>query len=120
ARGDPFQTAPLKVGDTGYGTVNAYRALGGFWHMSLDGPTCVDGREGTITLTAIARGDGPFTYTWSNGSNQTSINVVGPPRGESAYYYVYVYDALEGRTLGAELNIVALAVDDERRSCDEG
>lgn len=115
---NPYQTSPVKNGDLGYGIPNAFRAVGGMWHLSISGPSCVDGREGSMQLTAIVRGDGPFTYSWSNGETGSSIIVSKPPRGQSADYSVYVHDGLENKTSAAYLTVTALAVDDPRKTCE--
>jgi subtilisin family serine protease len=48
----------------GYGRVNAYRAVGGFWDVVIAGPRAVPPGQ-AYRLTAVPVGDGPdWTYRW--------------------------------------------------------
>jgi serine protease len=118
ANGNPWATAGVKSGDLGYGIPNAYKAVGGFWHLNIDGPDCVDGRPGMVQLLANARGDGPFTYSWSTAATTNTIEVPSPARGDSVSAHVHVTDGLQGKVRTASHTITALAVDDPRRACD--
>jgi serine protease len=118
ANGNPWATAGVKAGDLGYGIPNAYKAVGGFWHLNIDGPECVDGRPGNVQLLANARGDGPFTFQWSTGETTKTISLPSPARGEEISAHVYVHDGLQGLVRSAFHTVTALAVDDPRRACD--
>lgn len=88
---------PLPTQYTGAGKVNAYRAVGGFT-VSIQGPTTVSPGE-RYTLTARARGDGPFTYKWSNGATTQSISrTAGATAGGSQTSTVTVTNA-QGMTV---------------------
>lgn len=51
-------------------------------------PTCAGGRDGSIMLQEPADGEGPFTYAWSNGESENTIDGLG-----AGMYTVTVTDA---------------------------
>ena len=67
----------------GWGRVNAYRAVGGFWALSVDGPTAV-GAGQAYRLTAVPEGDGPgFAYRWNNGATTPHLDATAGAAGTS-------------------------------------
>lgn len=100
----------------GYGIVNAYGAVGGFyrstlvgnvWHdqcsASVPGVTCFVNYSTTACFTEtfriIAYGDGPFTYQWSTGStsDQTTMTLC-PSYGYEHSIQVTVTDGLQNKS----------------------
>jgi serine protease len=107
-----------KDGDIGYGIVNAYRAVGGFYDLRIDGPTCLGAYEADeVTLTAMPYGDGPFTYKWHDGQTGKSATFLAPAPGETAEYLVYVTDGLEGKTRSRAHYVEKLPTTDTRLMC---
>lgn len=107
-------------GDIGWGIVHAYKAVGGFYNLRTDGPTCLSQYEtgNGVSLTAMPYGDGPFTYRWSNGDTNQSTWFPAPAPGETGEYAVYVTDGLEGKTVAAYHRVEVLPADDTRFTCD--
>ncbi|MBW3655883.1 MAG: S8/S53 family peptidase [Gemmatimonadetes bacterium] len=81
----------------GYGIINAYRAVGGFESLYLDAPTYAQ-PESIYTATAYTRGDGPFTYQWSNGATTSSTTYNAGAEGTQTAIWVQVTDHVEGLT----------------------
>lgn len=100
----------------GFGIVNAYAAVGGFyrstlvgnvWHdhcsASIPSVTCFVNYSSmscfTETFRIIAYGDGPFTYQWSTGStsDQTTMTLC-PSYGYQQSLQVTVTDGLQNRS----------------------
>ncbi len=106
-----------KATDIGYGIVNAYRAVGGFHTLRMDGPTCVDQWTEEVTLTAMPYGDGPFSYRWHDGTTGRLATFPAPAPGEVAEYAVYVTDGLEGKTMAAYHRVEKLSTSDTRITC---
>ncbi len=107
-----------KDGDIGYGIVNAYRAVGGFYDLRIDGPTCLGAYEADeVTLTAMPYGDGPFTYKWHDGQTGKSATFPAPAPGETAEYLVYVTDGLEGKMRSRAHYVEKLPTTDTRLMC---
>jgi subtilisin family serine protease len=77
----------------GHGIPNAYKAIGGFAALGIQGPASAYRNE-YYTLTAIPTGDGPFSYAWSNGSKSQSIGDSG-----GGTYTVTVTDTRENKSL---------------------
>lgn len=67
---------PYHTPESGFGTIHAYKAVGGFVGAGISGPTSA-APSSTATFTATTVGDGPFSYRWSNGatSRTASYNV---------------------------------------------
>ncbi len=81
----------------GYGVVDANQAVGGFYDLGTDGPTCLGAYEADeVTISAVPRGDGPFSYRWHDGQTIQSATFPAPPPGETAEYRVQVTDLVEG------------------------
>lgn len=57
--------------EVGFGTIFAYKAVGGFVGAGISGPTSATPNS-TATFTAATVGDGPFAYRWSNGATSRS------------------------------------------------
>lgn len=102
----------------GYGMVNAYAAVGGFWASTLTGAnwhdtctattdpnrTCYVNYEAMFcfdeTFRVIPYGDGPFTYRWSTGSTSDQTTTTLCPT--SSYDYtlqVTVTDGLQNKSM---------------------
>jgi hypothetical protein len=102
----------------GYGVVNAYAAVGGFyqstllaanWHdectaTTVANRTCLVNYTSTScfseTFRVIAHGDGPFSYRWSTGStaDRTTMTLC-PTRDYDYTLQVSVTDGLQNRTM---------------------
>jgi hypothetical protein len=102
----------------GYGIINAYAAVGGFyqsilfgssWHdqctaTTVPNRTCFFNYAATScfaeTFRVAGYGDGPFTYRWSNGStsDQTSMYLCPTYSGNESIQ-VTVTDGLQNRTM---------------------
>lgn len=102
----------------GYGVVNAYAAVGGFYKSTLlaanwhDECTATTNPARTCLLTytrtacftesfrVAAYGDGPFTYRWSNGgtSDRTTMTLC-PSYGYDDSLQVTVTDGLQNRSI---------------------
>ncbi|HEX5869066.1 MAG TPA: S8 family serine peptidase, partial [Longimicrobium sp.] len=68
---------PFKTDKDGYGTLHAYKAVGGFVGAGISGPTSAEPYS-NATFTATTVGDGPFAYRWSNGAtSRTATYNVG-------------------------------------------
>jgi hypothetical protein len=102
----------------GYGVVNAYAAVGGFYESTLLGAnwhdqcsattnpnrTCLLSYTATSCFTetfrVVAHGDGPFTYRWSTGSTSDRTTMTLCPTYDYDYsLQVRVTDGLQNRTL---------------------
>lgn len=102
----------------GYGIVNAYAAVGGFYSVKLQGNvwhgdcfatadrTCYLVYEAsscfTETLWVTPTGEGPFQYQWSTGSTSNSANVQLCPDASEPYPYtveVTVTKPAEGKSI---------------------
>jgi hypothetical protein len=102
----------------GYGMVNAYAAVGGFWALTLFGANWHDTCTATVdpnrtcflnyramscfteTFRVAAYGYGPFTYNWSTGSTSEETTMMLCPT--SAYDHalqVTVTDGLQNRSM---------------------
>jgi subtilisin family serine protease len=88
----------------GAGLVNAYQAVGGFVGVSISGPNTVDPYQ-SYTLTAQPRGDGPFTYRWSNGATTRSITVTAGAAGTVQRFSVTATDTRENKSLTASTSV---------------
>lgn len=94
---------PARALFTGWGPVDAYRAVGGFEGVWIDGPDSVQ-LSRSYTLTANAIGEGPFAYRWNTGETTPSITKRGrcttlPP------YRVTVTDLTERKQLTASWTV---------------
>lgn len=108
----------------GYGIVNAYAAVGGFYQSTLLGTrwhdectattdpnrTCLVTYTSTACFTetfrVVAHGDGPFTYRWSNGSTSDRTTMTLCPSQDYDYTaQVQVTDGLQNRSLTTTLYI---------------
>lgn len=88
---------PWREERVGYGVINAYRAVGGFEYVRVDAPNyALPGS--TFTVTANPRGDGPFTYLWSNGATTQSTTFSMGTFATQADFSVSVTDPLQGVT----------------------
>jgi hypothetical protein len=95
---------PDRNSQRGYGTLHAYKAVGGFVGLVLSGPTSVYANT-THTFEAHPTGDGPFTYEWSNGATtRTTSYTIGE---HGAGVSVTVTDVVEGfsRTASQRVDI---------------
>jgi hypothetical protein len=85
----------------GYGIINAYRALGGFWRLLISGPNVVypDFGETQATYTAeVYGGNGPFSYYWyNNGATTPSITLPVGPAQDTIFASVQVTDHSDGK-----------------------
>jgi hypothetical protein len=105
-------------GHYGYGVINAYAAVGGFYQATVFGSswhdqctattspnrTCFVNYASTSCFTETFRvagyGDGPFTYRWSNGSTSDQISMyLCPTYGGDESFQVTVTDGLQNRTM---------------------
>lgn len=108
----------------GYGVVNAYAAVGGFyqatifadnWHeqctaSTVANRTCFANYQSTgcfmETFRVAGYGDGPFTYRWSTGSTSEEISMnLCPTYGDTESLQVTVADGLQNRTMTLTLYI---------------
>lgn len=88
---------PWRNERTGYGVIKAYRAVGGFEGVRVDAPTyALPGSS--FTVTAYPKGDGPFTYLWSNGATTPSTSFTMGTFATEAEFSVSVTDPLQGVT----------------------
>ncbi len=102
----------------GYGPVNAYKAVGGFYDLRIDGRNCIGAYENrNVHLSAAPHGDGPFSYQWHDGQTAQTATFPAPPPGETEEYAVHVTDGLEGRTRVAYHYVERLPYDDTRITC---
>lgn len=102
----------------GYGVVNAYAAVGGFWASTLFGANWHDTCTATTvpnqtcflnyrsmscfmeTFRVAAYGDGPFTYSWSNGSTSEETTMMLCPTSHYDYtLQVTVTDGLQNKSM---------------------
>lgn len=102
----------------GYGIINAFAVVGGFYRSTVVGTkwhddcavttdpnrTCFANYESTAcfseTFRVIANGDGPFTYRWSTGSTSDRTTVtLCPSQDYDTSVQVQVKDGLQNRTL---------------------
>ncbi|HEX8429675.1 MAG TPA: S8 family serine peptidase, partial [Longimicrobium sp.] len=95
-----------KTQRTGYGIINAYGAVGGFWDLSFGGPSTVP-PYGSATVTAYAYGDGPFTYLWDDGSTSPSVVVQVGENGLYVDRHLTVTDLSDGRTMTKQYRLHA-------------
>lgn len=85
--------------DSGYGVVNAMRAVGGLWGGAIS-RQLVSGGEfgtaGTYELTVHTYGgDGPFNFVWSTGATGPTTQItVGA--GETSHVSVRMHDTSDG------------------------
>lgn len=95
---------PARDERRGYGIINAYRAVGGFEAASVSAPSSV--WEGTtFTATAQTKGEGPFTYLWSNGATTRTTSYTA---WNSTYIWVQVTDQVEGLTRTGSTTVAAV------------
>lgn len=64
---------PNHSNEVGYGTLFAYKAVGGFYGLTMTGAWSVYPNT-THTYEAMPLGDGPFTYLWNNGATTRSTS----------------------------------------------
>ncbi|MEW5930049.1 MAG: S8 family serine peptidase [Gemmatimonadota bacterium] len=83
----------------GYGYVDVYGAVGGFTNMRMEVKDCATPLNPTIEAQAVATGDGPFTYQWSNGATSASTAYTAAPAGDSIHVWVLVSDVVENRSV---------------------
>jgi hypothetical protein len=86
---------PFKTDKDGYGTLHAYKAVGGFVGAGISGPTSAEPNT-TATFTATTVGDGPFSYRWSNGATSRTTTYRAGQYG--FWLTVQVTDLFENRT----------------------
>lgn len=84
---------PNRNSQVGYGTLFAYKAVGGFVGVGMNGVWSVYPNS-THTYEAVPYGDGPFTYLWSNGATTRSTSYSFGQYGTSVS--VTVTDVVEG------------------------
>lgn len=89
---------PNRTDKDGFGTLLAYRAVGGFAGVAISGPASVSSNT-THTFTAQPVGDGPFTYRWSNGATTQSTTYTIGEHGR--YITLEVTDVFENRVRDA-------------------
>ncbi|WP_224249375.1 S8 family peptidase [Hyalangium gracile] len=85
-------------GKTGWGRVNAFRAVGGFYSLYVEPNNWQPQPGQSVTLTAITKGDGPFTYQWSTGGTGSSTSVTCSYQGQIISVNVTVRDLTDGTT----------------------
>jgi subtilisin family serine protease len=95
-----------RYGGVGFGIVNAYRAVGGFAALWIDGPTTIEPYT-AYTLTANPTGDGPFVYQWSTGATTRSINLTSGAAGTAQTVSVTVTDTRENKSLTKSIRVTA-------------
>lgn len=83
---------------TGWGRVNAFRAIGGFGSLSISESNSEPLVGESVTFTARPKGDGPFTYQWGNGSTATSVTQYCSYQGQVLSASVTVLDLTDGTT----------------------
>jgi subtilisin family serine protease len=103
----------------GYGIINAYRAVGGFESLGLDAPAYA---EPDLDFNAVAytRGDGPFTYQWSNGATTSSTTYPAGPIGTVTHIWVQVTDQVEGLTRTVQMSVTSGSEPTWEPECDPG
>lgn len=84
----------------GYGVVNALKAVGGLYSMTI-GTVMIAGSPKSQTETwrlsaSPLGGDGPYTYQWSNGSSATWIDVTVSVCASPVSQYVTITDTSDG------------------------
>lgn len=85
---------PYRTDKDGYGTLHAYKAVGGFVGAGISGPNSTAAFS-TETYTAWTVGDGPFAYRWSNGATtQSTTYTVGE---QGVWITLEVTDLYENR-----------------------
>jgi subtilisin family serine protease len=104
----------------GYGYVNAFKAVGGFYDLRIDGPMCADESMEEVALTAIPYGDGPFAFEWNDGittrTGQAAV-MPAPPLGETREYRVIVTDLADGQTRAAFYSVERKVLESEAETC---
>jgi subtilisin family serine protease len=86
----------FRGGSKGFGRINAYKAVGGFWSLQIDGPDVVTPGD-PYTLTARTLGGGPnWAYRWSNGATSPSVSGVGRNPGDREFWSVEATDLRDG------------------------
>lgn len=106
---------PSHNNTVGYGIVNAYRAVGGFRALGWNCPDAVPASS-TFTCSAIPTGDGPFSYSWNNGSTSSSATYQAGGDGDWVYVRLEVTDTVENRTRVLQ---VSVKVGDHSIHCHE-
>ena len=98
---------PVRDPLIGWGPVNAYRAVGGFEGVWIDGPYSAPFNS-RYTLTARPTGAGPFSYRWSTGETSASITKAARcVRGSSTIRHtVLVTDLVEGKTISTPWTVM--------------
>jgi hypothetical protein len=102
---------------TGFGRIDAYVAVGGFWALNIEGPSCRTVYDRRIDLTARTFGDGPFSYQWSTGATTPSITLYAAPAGQSVGVSVSVTDLISGEGRSRNHVITTLPRTDKRLTC---
>lgn len=82
----------------GYGWVDAYRAVGGFSRLEMQVRECTTMYEPQFDAMVLPTGDGPFTYSWGNGSTGQTATYTAAAPGDSVHVWVSVKDQVENRT----------------------
>jgi hypothetical protein len=100
----------------GYGIINALRAVGGFEWVYVNAPSYVNPDE-LYTAQAGVRGEGPFTYQWSNGATGSSTTYTAPGYGTQSIW-VQVTDQVDGTTHTAHATVSADPPQPWEPSCD--
>lgn len=91
----------------GFGIINAYRAVGGFESLHLGAPQYAEPGS-SFTATAWTRGEGPFTYLWSNSATTPSTTFIasGSYNAQNSIW-VSVTDQVEGVTRTSTATVIS-------------
>lgn len=102
--------------NTGYGAINAYKAVGGFSGLGIHGAEFIPPYT-TFKQEAVVSGDGPFTYRWNNGATTKATTYRSGAAGQTVPVRVDVTDTFEGTTRTAT-NYVAVQSKPTEPTCD--
>lgn len=88
--------------ERGFGRINAYRAVGGFMYVTMNGPAEVAANT-SYTVSATPNGEGPFRYQWNTGQTTQSITKTSGGAGTSQSATVTITDLVDGTVKTAGL-----------------
>lgn len=103
--------------DTGYGPVNAYKAVGGFYFLGIVNPGFASPNQ-TVEVQADPKGDGPFTYQWNNRTTGQTASYTAGASGSTLHVQVTVTDTFEGTSRTAAIDLPVAQKPQKPTYCD--